>query len=144
MIIKGVGIGRGVAVGKVIRMAPPMEEPADVRRDASVSAVEENERVTKAMAKVNAELNHKAEQAANGDEGAKQAAPILQAIAMFASDPSLAENIKNLVNGGKTGERAVLEGFAQVEEMFKMIGGYQAERAADLHDVRHRDRKSVV
>ena len=138
MIIKGVGIGRGVAVGKVIRMAPPMEEPADVRRDASVSAVEENERVTKAMAKVNAELNHKAEQAANGDEGAKQAAPILQAIAMFASDPSLAENIKNLVNGGKTGERAVLEGFAQVEEMFKMIGGYQAERAADLHDVGQR------
>ena len=117
MIIKGVGIGRGVAVGKVIRMAPPMEEPA---------------------AKVNAELNHKAEQAANGDEGAKQAAPILQAIAMFASDPSLAENIKNLVNGGKTGERAVLEGFAQVEEMFKMIGGYQAERAADLHDVGQR------
>ena len=138
MIIKGVGIGRGVAVGKVIRMAPPMEEPADVRRDASVSAVEENERVTKAMAKVNAELNHKAEQAANGDEGAKQAAPILQAIAMFASDPSLAENIKNLVNGGKTGERAVLESFAQVEEMFKMIGGYQAERAADLHDVGQR------
>ena len=138
MIIKGVGIGRGVAVGKVIRMAPPLEEPADVRRDASVSAVEENERVTKAMAKVNAELNHKAEQAANGDEGAKQAAPILQAIAMFASDPSLAENIKNLVNGGKTGERAVLEGFAQIEEMFKMIGGYQAERAADLHDVGQR------
>ena len=138
MIIKGVGIGRGVAVGKVIRMAPPLEEPADVRRDASVSAVEENERATKAMAKVNAELNHKAEQAANGDEGAKQAAPILQAIAMFASDPSLAENIKNLVNGGKTGERAVLEGFAQVEEMFKMIGGYQAERAADLHDVGQR------
>jgi len=138
MIIKGVGIGRGVAVGKVIRMAPPLEEPADVRRDASVSAVEENERVTKAMAKVNAELNHKAEQAANGDEGAKQAAPILQAIAMFASDSSLAENIKNLVNGGKTGERAVLEGFAQVEEMFKMIGGYQAERAADLHDVGQR------
>lgn len=138
MIIKGVGIGRGVAVGKVIRMAPPLEEPADVRRDASVSAVEENERVTKAMAKVNAELNHKAEQAANGDEGAKQAAPILQAIAMFASDPSLAENIKNLVNGGKTGERSVLEGFAQVEEMFKMIGGYQAERAADLHDVGQR------
>ena len=138
MIIKGVGIGRGVAVGKVIRMAPPLEEPADVRRDASVSAVEENERVTKAMAKVNAELNHKAEQATNGDEGAKQAAPILQAIAMFASDPSLAENIKNLVNGGKTGERAVLEGFAQVEEMFKMIGGYQAERAADLHDVGQR------
>ncbi|KFI98088.1 phosphoenolpyruvate--protein phosphotransferase [Bifidobacterium stellenboschense] len=138
MVITGSGIGRGVAVGKVIRMAPPLEEPADVRRDASISAVVENERVTKALATVNAELNHRAEEAKNGDEGAKKAAPILEAIAMFASDPSLATSIQNLVNGGKTGERAVLEGFAQVEEMFKMIGGYQAERAADLHDVGQR------
>ncbi|MBT1173749.1 phosphoenolpyruvate--protein phosphotransferase [Bifidobacterium sp. MA2] len=138
MVITGSGIGRGVAVGKVIRMAPPLEEPADVRRDASISAVVENERVTKALATVNAELNRRAEEAKNGDEGAKQAAPILEAIAMFASDPSLATSIQNLVNGGKTGERAVLEGFAQVEEMFKMIGGYQAERAADLHDVGQR------
>ncbi|MBT1180678.1 phosphoenolpyruvate--protein phosphotransferase [Bifidobacterium sp. CP2] len=138
MVITGSGIGRGVAVGKVIRMAPPLEEPADVRRDASISAVVENERVSKALATVNAELNRRAEEAKNGDEGAKQAAPILEAIAMFASDPSLATSIQNLVNGGKTGERAVLEGFAQVEEMFKMIGGYQAERAADLHDVGQR------
>ena len=138
MVITGSGIGRGVAVGKAIRMAPPLEEPADVRRDASISAVVENERVTKALAAVNAELNHRAEEAKNGDEGAKKAAPILEAIAMFASDPSLATSIQNLVNGGKTGERAVLEGFAQVEEMFKMIGGYQAERAADLHDVGQR------
>ncbi|PST48403.1 phosphoenolpyruvate--protein phosphotransferase [Bifidobacterium callitrichos] len=138
MVITGSGIGRGVAVGKVIRMAPPLEEPADVRRDASISAVVENDRVTKALATVNAELNRRAEEAKNGDEGAKQAAPILEAIAMFASDPSLATSIQNLVNGGKTGERAVLEGFAQVEEMFRMIGGYQAERAADLHDVGQR------
>ncbi|KFI54481.1 phosphoenolpyruvate--protein phosphotransferase [Bifidobacterium callitrichos] len=138
MVITGNGIGRGVAVGKVIRMAPPLEEPADVRRDASISAVVENERVTKALATVNAELNRRAEEAKHGDEGAKKAAPILEAIAMFASDPSLATSIQNLVNGGKTGERAVLEGFGQVEEMFRMIGGYQAERAADLHDVGQR------
>ncbi|KAA8816416.1 phosphoenolpyruvate--protein phosphotransferase [Bifidobacterium callitrichos] len=138
MVITGNGIGRGVAVGKVIRMAPPLEEPADVRRDASISSVVENERVTKALATVNAELNRRAEEAKHGDEGAKKAAPILEAIAMFASDPSLATSIQNLVNGGKTGERAVLEGFGQVEEMFRMIGGYQAERAADLHDVGQR------
>ena len=29
MIIKGVGIGRGVAVGPVIRMAQPLPEPSD-------------------------------------------------------------------------------------------------------------------
>ena len=138
MVIKGVGIGRGVAVGPVIRMAAALPEPSDAPRADSVSAESEIERVTKSLALVNADLNRRAEEAANGDEGAKQAAPILQAIAMFASDPALAQSINTLIGQGKTAERAVLEGFGAVEEMFKAIGGYQGERAADLHDVGQR------
>ena len=138
MEIKGVGIGRGVAVGSVIRMAAPLPEPSDAPRADTVPAQKEIDRVTKALAVVNADLSRRAEEAANGDEGAKQAAPILQAISMFASDPSLAASITSLINGGKTAERAVLEGFAAVEDMFRAIGGYQAERAADLHDVGQR------
>ena len=57
---------------------------------------------------------------------------------MFASDPALAQSINTLIEQGKTAERAVLEGFGAVEEMFKAIGGYQGERAADLHDVGQR------
>ena len=138
MILKGVGIGRGVAVGPVLRMAEPLPEPKDEPRAASVSAEAENARVTKALAAVNADLNRRAQEAANGDEGTKQAAEILQAVAMFASDPALAANIAKMVDDGKTGERAVLEGFGQVEEMFRQIGGYHGERAADLHDVGQR------
>jgi len=138
MIIKGVGIGRGVAVGPVIRMAQPLPEPSDAPRAEGIAAESEIARVEKSLALVNADLNRRAEEAANGDEGAKQAAPILQAIAMFASDPSLAQSIKDLINQGKTAERAVLEGFGAVEDMFRAIGGYQAERAADLHDVGQR------
>ncbi|AFL05321.1 phosphoenolpyruvate--protein phosphotransferase [Bifidobacterium bifidum] len=138
MVIKGVGIGRGVAVDPVIRMAAALPEPSDAPRADSVSAESEIERVTKSLALVNADLNRRAEEAANGDEGAKQAAPILQAIAMFASDPALAQSINTLIEQGKTAERAVLEGFGAVEEMFKAIGGYQGERAADLHDVGQR------
>ena len=138
MVIKGVGIGRGVAVGPVIRMAAALPEPSDAPRADSVSAESEIERVTTSRALVNADLNRRAEEAANGDEGAKQAAPILQAIAMFASDPALAQSINTLIEQGKTAERAVLEGFGAVEEMFKAIGGYQGERAADLHDVGQR------
>ena len=138
MVIKGVGIGRGVAVGPVIRMAAALPEPSDAPRADSVSAESEIERVTKSLALVNADLNRRAEEAANGDEGAKQAAPILQAIAMFASDPALAQSINTLIEQGKTAERAVLEGFGAVEEMFKAIGGYQGERAADLHAVGQR------
>ena len=95
MNIKGVGIGRGVAVGPVIRMAAPLPEPSDAPRAESISAETEIARVEKSLALVNADLNRRAEEAANGDEGAKQAAPILQAIAMFASDPSLAQSIKD-------------------------------------------------
>ena len=138
MEIKGVGIGRGVAVGSVIRMAAPLPEPSDAPRADTVPAQGEIDRVTKSLAVVNADLSRRAEEAANGDEGAKKAAPILQAISMFASDPSLAASITSLINGGKTAERAVLEGFAAVEDMFRAIGGYQAERAADLHDVGQR------
>ena len=86
MNIKGVGIGRGVAVGPVIRMAAPLPEPSDAPRAENISAETEIARVEKSLALVNADLNRRAEEAANGDEGAKQAAPILQAIAMFASD----------------------------------------------------------
>ncbi|WP_033517000.1 phosphoenolpyruvate--protein phosphotransferase [Bifidobacterium cuniculi] len=138
MILKGVGIGRGVAVGPVLRMAEPLPEPKDEPRDASITAEAENERVTAALNAVNADLNKRAEEAANGDDGQKQAAEILQAVAMFAADPSLAANIKAKVDAGATGERAVLDGFGQVEDMFRAIGGYQGERAADLHDVGQR------
>ncbi|KFI68161.1 phosphoenolpyruvate--protein phosphotransferase [Bifidobacterium magnum] len=138
MIIKGVGIGRGVAVGPVLRMADPLPEPKDEARNNSISAEAETERVMKALNAVNADLTKRAEEAKNGDEGTKQAAEILTAISMFASDPQLAASIKDLIAQGKTGERAVLEGFGAVEDMFRAIGGYQGERAADLHDVGQR------
>lgn len=38
MNIKGVGIGRGVAVGPVIRMAAPLPEPSDAPRAENISA----------------------------------------------------------------------------------------------------------
>ena len=138
MEITGVGIGRGIAVGPVLRMAAPLEEPVDAPRAANLPAETEIARVQVAMNRVNTELNRRAEEARQGDEGAREAAPILEAIAMFAADPSLAASIQSLIEAGKTAERAVLEGFGQVEEMFRAIGGYQAERAADLHDVGQR------
>lgn len=45
MIIKGVGIGRGVAVGPVIRMAQPLPEPSDAPRAEGIAAESEIARV---------------------------------------------------------------------------------------------------
>ena len=47
MIIKGVGIGRGVAVGPVIRMAQPLPEPSDAPRAEGIAAESEIARVDK-------------------------------------------------------------------------------------------------
>ena len=138
MNIKGVGIGRGVAVGPVIRMAAPLPEPSDAPRAESISAETEIARVEKVARPRQRRPEPSRRRSRQRRRSAKQAAPILQAIAMFASDPSLAQSIKDLINQGKTAERAVLEGFGAVEDMFRAIGGYQAERAADLHDVGQR------
>ena len=66
MNIKGVGIGRGVAVGPVIRMAAPLPEPSDAPRAESISAETEIARVEKSLALVNADLNRRAEEARCG------------------------------------------------------------------------------
>ena len=60
MNIKGVGIGRGVAVGPVIRMAAPLPEPSDAPRAENISAETEIARVEKSLALVNADLNRRA------------------------------------------------------------------------------------
>mgnify|MGYP000167014318 CR=1 FL=1 len=55
MVIKGVGIGRGVAVGPVIRMAAALPEPSDAPRAAQcLGPKPRSERVTKSLALVNA------------------------------------------------------------------------------------------
>ena len=88
-------------------MAARCRNPSDARAPKALLRGTEIARVEKSLALVNADLNRRAEEAANGDEGAKQAALILQAIAMFASDPSLAQSIKDLINQGRPPRRAV-------------------------------------
>lgn len=138
MRIVGSGIGRGAAVGPILRFSTPLPEPSEEPRSASKSAESEMARIQVSLNKVNDDLTRRADDAAKGDKGAQQAAPILQALAQMASDPALADAIKSHVNAGQSAERAVFEGFAGFEQTLTNIGGYMAERAADLHDVGQR------
>jgi phosphotransferase system enzyme I (PtsI) len=63
---------------------------------------------------------------------------VLEAAAMMAVDPTLIDNVKELIAAGKTGERAVFEAFASFQETLAAMGGYMAERATDLADVAQR------
>lgn len=137
MKIQGVGIGRGVAVGPAIHMAPGLDVPGDEPRSADRSAETEFERVQSALSSVKEDLLSRAQGTQSG-KGAKEAAPILTALAQMAEDPALSTRIRSLIDEGKTAERSVYEGFADFEDRLKAIGGYMGERANDLHDVGQR------
>jgi phosphotransferase system enzyme I (PtsI) len=57
---------------------------------------------------------------------------------MMAEDSTLADDVAQRIDGGRTAERAVFEGFAVFRDMLVSLGGYMGERATDLDDVAQR------
>jgi phosphotransferase system enzyme I (PtsI) len=125
--VTGVGIGQGVAQGPVARMADPLPAPADTPSGAGVDF--ERARAADALAAVARELESRGARAG----GAAQ--EVLEAQAMMAEDPSLADEVESRLAAGKTAERAVYEAFASFRDTLAEMGGYLGERAADLDDV---------
>ena len=130
MSLQGIGVGRGVAVGPIIRMPDPLPEPTDTQHDGDAAA--EFTRVTESLAAVASDLE------ARGKKAGGEAQEVLEAAAMMAADPTLSDNVKELIESGKSGERAVFEAFGAFQEMLIGMGGYMAERATDLGDVSQR------
>lgn len=128
--LRGVGIGLGVAQGPVARMSEPLPAPSDA--PSTLTADEEKARVSDAVAAVARELEQRGAQAG----GAAQ--DVLEAQAMMAEDPSLADEVATRLAAGKTGEYAVFDAFASFRDQLTALGGYLGERAADLDDVAQR------
>jgi phosphotransferase system enzyme I (PtsI) len=128
--LTGAGIGQGVAIGRVLRMAAPLPEPAD---DSSArTPEEERERVTSAVKIVGDDLRGRAAKVHG------TAADVLEAQSMMAEDSTLLDDVVARIETGKTAERAVFEGFAVFRDMLVSLGGYMGERATDLDDVAQR------
>ncbi|TQO19375.1 phosphoenolpyruvate--protein phosphotransferase [Rhodoglobus vestalii] len=130
MELQGVGVGRSVAVGKVVRMPDPLPEPKDARHSGDAAA--EKAAAAAALTFVAADLRARAEKAD------AEATEVLNATALMAEDPSVLDSVNEIVDGGKTAERAVFEAFGQFREMLISLGGMMAERASDLSDVSQR------
>nr|WP_108248852.1 phosphoenolpyruvate--protein phosphotransferase [Planctomonas deserti] len=128
--LTGVGIGRGSAVGSVIRMPDPLPEPAD--SPSTLSAEEEGARAAASLAAVAADIR------ARGERAGGPAKDVLEAQAFMAEDPTLSEDVTGRLATGKTAERAVFEAFAGFRDMLIGMGGYMGERATDLDDVSQR------
>ena len=130
MDLHGIGVGRGVAVGPVLRMPDPLPEPSDASRTAD--AAEELARVNLAMSAVAVGL------LARGEKAGGAARDVLEAASLMAEDPTVVDDVSARIQSGKTGERAVFEAFAAFQEMLIGMGGLLAERATDLGDVSQR------
>jgi phosphotransferase system enzyme I (PtsI) len=128
--LPGIGVGRGIAYGPVLRMADPLGEPATTPLEGTADAAKAD--VHDALAAVADDLTKRGA-LAGGDAQA-----VLEAQALMAQDPTLLDDVHARIDAGTNPERAVYEAFAAFQEILAGMGGYMGERAADLGDVAQR------
>ncbi len=128
--LRGIGVGRGLAVGAVLRMPDPIPEPPTTPSTLGPDA--EKERVTHALAATAEDIRERAVKAGG------KAGEVLDAQALMMEDPMLRTEVDNRIDTGATAERAVHEAFGVFRDMLAAVGGYLGERAADLDDVSRR------
>lgn len=129
----GVGVSPGRIIGSVRQMPKPISEPpAGEQLPAGVTAEEATASLKTAAKAVHDELKARSE-TVTGDGKA-----VLEATALMATDTMLLKSAAKLIGRGTSGQRAIWEAGASVSEMLHNLGGYMAERATDVLDVRAR------
>lgn len=114
-------------------MSPPVSEPPTGQRLADgVSPESAVEHLKQAAAQVTAQLQDRAAAAAPENRA------VLEATALMASDPMLIKSANKLIMAGASAERALWDSADTVAATLKSLGGYMAERATDVLDVRSR------
>ncbi|MGO3757833.1 MAG: phosphoenolpyruvate--protein phosphotransferase [Agrococcus casei] len=128
--LHGVGVGRGIAAGKALRMPDRLTPPTDAPLEGDAEG--EVQRATDALHQVAGDLMSR------GETVGGEAQDVLQAAALMAQDPALADDVAARIRAGVNAEFAVQEAFGQFKQMLVALGGYMAERATDLDDVAQR------
>jgi phosphotransferase system enzyme I (PtsI) len=129
----GVGVSPGRVIGSILRMPQAVREPAAGERLAAGMSPEEASAALRVAAKaVQADLSDRS----LGASGAGR--EVLEATALMANDPMLITAADKLISNGASAERAIWDSAASVAEMLHNLGGYMAERATDVLDVRRR------
>ena len=134
-LLTGVGVSAGTAIGPVVRMTSPAPLPPP-HRVADPAGELASARAS--VAAVAADLTGRAGRLSG------EAREILEALAMIAQDPLLAEDIEQRVAAGTDAAHALTEAFDAQADLLREGGGYLAERAADLEDLRDRAVAAVL
>ncbi|MFD0685285.1 phosphoenolpyruvate--protein phosphotransferase [Actinomadura fibrosa] len=134
-VLRGAGVSPGVGHGPVRTIAGAVPEPpADDRHGGDAAA--ERDRALAALEAVAADLEARGARAA--EAGNEDGRDVLNAQALMARDPGLADGVTAAVDGGTGAARAVFEAFGVYREMLAGAGGYLAARVTDLDDIRDR------
>ncbi|EME56635.1 phosphoenolpyruvate--protein phosphotransferase [Amycolatopsis decaplanina] len=129
--LSGVAVSPGRASGPVVRVAEPLGEPASTPEPADPAA--EAARIAPAAQIVAGRLEKLAETATG------EAATILITTAAMAADPALVSSSEQLVKDQNLpAPRAVHQAAGKFADALAAAGGYMAERARDVLDVRDR------
>ena len=128
--LRGIGVSPGIGIGPIAHMGAPVGElPAtSAKGDPAVEA----DRATRALDDVAADLDRRGERASGA------AVEVLEAQAMMARDPALRSAVTDAISSGTPAAHAVEQAIGTFKQALQAAGGYLAERAADLDDLRNR------
>ncbi|MDN5632279.1 MULTISPECIES: phosphoenolpyruvate--protein phosphotransferase [Kocuria] len=131
--LHGVGVSPGRVIAPLVHMAPAVSEPPEdeaLEGDAETAT----DRLKAAALAVKAGLKERAARARS-----ESAAEVLKATALMAGDKALVKNASKLVTEQRLSpERALWQAATAYADQMRAMGGYMAERAADIEDVRAR------
>ncbi|WP_199487338.1 phosphoenolpyruvate--protein phosphotransferase [Actinomadura spongiicola] len=134
-VLRGAGVSPGVGVGPVRGIAGAVPEPPAGDRHGGDAAAE---RAT-ALAALEAVATDLEERGARAAEiGNTDGRDVLNAQALMARDPGLADDVGTRIDGGTGAARAVFEAFGVYRDMLAGAGEYMAARVTDLDDIRDR------
>ncbi len=128
--LKGVGVSPGVGAGPVVRVVDSVPEP--VSGPGRGAPAEEYTKAVDALEAVAQDLTDR------GARAGGEAQHVLEAQAMMARDPGLAEEIKRATDLRSNAARATYEAFGKQRELMLTLGEYFAARVTDLDDIRNR------
>ncbi|GAA5189430.1 hypothetical protein GCM10023346_03960 [Arthrobacter gyeryongensis] len=129
----GVGVNPGRVIATVKHMPEPLAEPqAGETLPPGADPAEVIADLKAAALAVHDELKDRASRAREDGKA------VLEATALMAKDTMLLKAAGKLITAGTGVERAVWEAAEGVAAQFKALGGYMAERATDVLDVRAR------
>jgi len=128
--LHGLGVSGGEAVGPVARLASPPALPPSTT--VVVDAAGETARASEALIGVAEDLQRRASTVTGA------ASDVLIAQSMIAGDPVLMDGVTAKIETGEDAPHAVDAAIAEHRRALEAAGGYLAERAADLNDIRDR------